>query len=59
MGTIKYKGKLPFKCFNFGRVGHYAKKCPFEGKKNFQKKKILYSKRTTILQTKAMEKKGK
>ena len=27
-GTGKYKGKLPFKCFNCGRVGHYASKCP-------------------------------
>jgi hypothetical protein len=34
-GTIKYKGKLPFKCFNCCRIGHYAKKCPFEEKKIF------------------------
>ena len=27
-GSGKYKGKLPFKCFNCGRVGHYATKCP-------------------------------
>ena len=43
-GTMEYKGKLPFKCFNFGRIGHYAKKCPFEEKKGFYKKTSLYSK---------------
>jgi hypothetical protein len=43
-GTNKYKGKLPFKCFNCGRIGHYAKKCPFEENKSFHKKKSLYSK---------------
>jgi hypothetical protein len=29
-GFDKYKGKLPFKCFNFGRVGHFVSKCPYE-----------------------------
>ena len=24
----KYKGKLPFKCFNCGKIGHFAAKCP-------------------------------
>ena len=25
-GTDKFKGKLPFKCYNFGKVGNFASK---------------------------------
>ena len=28
----KYKGKLPFKCFNCGKFGHFAAKCPYPKK---------------------------
>lgn len=28
-GSKKYKGKLPLKCFNYGKVGHFATKCPY------------------------------
>jgi hypothetical protein len=28
-GSGKYKGKLPFKCFNCGKVRHFASKCPY------------------------------
>ena len=31
-GSGKYKGKLPFKCFNYGKVGHFATKCPYPKK---------------------------
>jgi hypothetical protein len=29
-GSGKYKGKIPFKCFNCGKVGHFVAKCPYE-----------------------------
>jgi hypothetical protein len=31
-GSGKYKGKLPFKCFNYGKIGHFANKCPHKRK---------------------------
>lgn len=32
MGSRKYKGKLPLKCFNYGKNGHFAAKCPYADK---------------------------
>jgi hypothetical protein len=28
-GIQKYKGKFPVICFNYGKVGHFAKKFPY------------------------------
>ena len=28
-GTVKYKGNLPLKCFNYGRIGHISSKCTY------------------------------
>lgn len=28
-GSGKYKGKLPFKCFDCGKVGYFTSKCPY------------------------------
>ena len=52
-GTGKYKGKLPLKCFNCGRIGHFSKKYPYPKQedsddeepcchKKDQKNKIIY-----------------
>lgn len=32
-GSEKYKGKLPLKCFNCEKIGHFVVKCPYGDKK--------------------------
>jgi hypothetical protein len=36
-GTNKYKGILPLKCFNCGKIGHFANKCPYAKKSDSNK----------------------
>jgi hypothetical protein len=31
-GSGKYQGKFPFKCFNCGKIGNFASKCPHKKK---------------------------
>jgi hypothetical protein len=45
--TDKYQGMLPFKCFNCGKIGHFASKCPHkkqdhnsEGEKKYKSKRF-------------------
>ena len=33
-GTSKHKGKLPFKCFECGKICHFASKCPYAKDQN-------------------------
>jgi hypothetical protein len=45
-GSRKYQGKLPFKCFNCGKIGHFSSKCPHQKKdqKSDDEKKYKYKK---------------
>jgi hypothetical protein len=57
-GSRKYQGKLPFKCFNYGKIGYFSSKRPHKKKdqkdqnsndeknykfKKYSKKKSLYA----------------
>jgi hypothetical protein len=33
-GSRKYKGNIPFICFNYGKVGHFVAKFPYKNKNN-------------------------
>ena len=53
-GSGKYKGKLPFKCFNYGIIGNFQAKCPYpkedsededDKNKQYKKKRKLHYKK--------------
>jgi hypothetical protein len=46
-GSGTYKSKLPFKCFNCGKVGYFASKCPYpkEDPKEKENKNKQYQKK--------------
>jgi hypothetical protein len=45
-GTDKYKGNLPLKCFNCGKIGHFSSKFPYaknsDSDEEFSKKEKKY-----------------
>ena len=47
-GHGKYKGKFPFKCFECGRVGQFASKCPYKGSRDSDNEEYLNHKEQRI-----------
>jgi hypothetical protein len=45
-GSDKYQGKFPFKCFNCGKIGRFAYKCPHKKQdKNYEGEKMFKPRR--------------
>ena len=45
-GSGKYQGKLPLKCFNYGKIGYFENKCPHKKKdQNYEGEEKYKSKR--------------
>ena len=36
----KYKAKLPFKCFNCGKIDHFSNKCPYAKNKENDEEEV-------------------
>jgi hypothetical protein len=54
-GSGKYQGKFPFKYFNYGKIGHFASKCPhkqhdhnYEGENKYKPKRFGKKKRLCV-----------
>jgi hypothetical protein len=50
-GSGKYQGKIPFKCFNFGKIGNFGSKFPHK-----KRTKTLMMKRNTNLRKVCVQK---
>ena len=47
-GSRRFRGKLPFKCFACGRVGHYVSKCPHKDKYDKGKESTKWNRKQSV-----------